>query len=91
MFKLPPELTIAQVEECKSQLIEYIDQHEEVALDDSDVSRIDTVGVQLLLAVVSYIASQNKILHWQSQSSILSQSIQLLGINEPIMNQYFNG
>ena len=90
MFKLPAELTIVKAEECKSQFIEYVEQHSEISLDDSDVSRVDTVGVQLLLAIVTYVVSQNKPLNWQNQSSIIKQSIKQLGLNEEILNQYID-
>lgn len=88
MFKLPTELTIVQVESCKSQFIEFAEQHQEITLDDSEVSRVDTVGVQLLLAMITYIASQNKPLHWKNSSSIINESVKQLGINEDILNQY---
>ncbi|WP_206485547.1 STAS domain-containing protein [Thalassotalea sp. G2M2-11] len=88
MFKLPAELTIANMDECKAKFIEYVDQHDEITLDDSEVNRIDTVGIQLLLNAITYISAQNKTLTWQNQSSIVEQSIKLLGINEPILNQY---
>ena len=90
MFKLPSELTIANVDECKSQFIAFVDGHDEIVFDDSDVERIDTVGIQLLLTAITYITAQNKTLIWQNQSSIIEQSIKLLGINEPILNQYLN-
>jgi len=90
MFKLPAELTIAQVEICKSQFIEFIEEHDEIVIDDSEVNRIDTVGIQLLLTAVVYIAAQNKSLIWQHSSPIIQQSIKQLGINDPILNQYFN-
>lgn len=90
MFKLPAELTIVQVDECKNQLVEFIDENEEITFDDSEVHRVDTVGIQLLLTAVTYVAAQNKKLHWQNQSKIINQSIKMLGINEPILNQYFN-
>jgi len=90
MFKLPAELTIVQVEACKSQFIEFAAQHQEITLDDSDVNRVDTVGIQLLLAMITYIAAQNKTLHWKNTSSIINESVKQLGINEDILNQYLN-
>ncbi len=90
MFKLPAELTIVQVEECKSQFIEFINENEKITLDDSNVSRIDTVGLQLLVTAVTYIANQKKQLIWRNQSSIISQGVKSLGINEPILNRYLN-
>ncbi|MBA6265756.1 lipid asymmetry maintenance protein MlaB [Colwellia sp. Bg11-12] len=90
MFKLPAQLTIAQVDDCKTQLLLEIDQNDEINFDDSEVTHIDTVGVQLLLAAVTYIASQNKALNWRSTSSVIQESVKQLGLNEAILNQYIN-
>lgn len=90
LFKLPAELTIAQVESCKSTLMQYINENETLSFDDSDVKRVDTIGVQFLLAVVIYIASQNKNLNWQCQSPMIKESINQLGINETILIQYIS-
>ena len=90
MFKLPAQLTIAQVDDCKAQLLLEIDKNDVITFDDSDVTTIDTVGVQLLLAAVTYIASQNKELNWSSTSSAIQQSVKQLGLNEAILNQYLN-
>ena len=90
LFKLPTELTIAQVESCKSTLMQYINENETLSFDDSEVKKIDTIGVQFLLAVVIYIASQNKELIWQCQSSLIKESITQLGINETILIQYIS-
>lgn len=88
MFALPPELTIVHVEKCKEEILEYINKNEELSFDDSGVTRIDTVGAQLLLAAVTFIASQNKTLSWSSTSSIVKESIKQLGINETLLTQY---
>ena len=58
MFTLPAQFTITQVDECKTQLLQEINESDEVSFDDSEVTSIDAVGVQLLLAAVTYIASQ---------------------------------
>jgi len=90
MFKLPAQLTIAQVDNCKEKLLIEIDENDVISFDDSDVTSIDTVGVQLLLAAVTYIASQNKELNWSSSSSAIQESVKQLGLNEAILNQYLN-
>jgi anti-anti-sigma regulatory factor len=90
MFKLPVQFTIAQVDACKAQLLEEINQQNEITFDDSAVTHIDTVGIQLLLAAVTYIASQNKKLIWNSTSPIIQKSVKQLGLNEAILNQYIN-
>jgi len=90
MLKLPAELTIAKVDECKSTILKAVKEQDLIVIDDSDVVRIDTVGIQMLLAAVTYIAAQNKELQWKANSSAIQESIKLLGINEPILNQYLS-
>jgi len=90
MFKLPAQLTIAQVDKCKTQLLQEINESDDISFDDSEVTSIDAVGIQLLLAAVTYIASQNKELNWNSQSSVIQESVKQLGLNEAILNQYLN-
>jgi anti-anti-sigma regulatory factor len=90
MFKFPAQLTIAQVDDCKTQLLKEIDENDVINFDDSDVTSIDTVGIQLLLATVTYIASQNKELNWSSNSPSIQESVKQLGLNEAILNQYLN-
>ena len=55
---------------------------------DSDLTRVDTIGVQFILAVVTYIIAQGKEIKWQSKSKILKQSIEQLGISDAILLQY---
>ena len=76
--------------ECKADLIKFIDENDEITFIDSDVTRVDTLGVQLLLSVVFYIAAQNKMLHWTIQSAVVVQSITQLGVNEEILNKHIN-
>jgi anti-anti-sigma regulatory factor len=88
MIKLPSDLTIAQVSEYQAQILPLIDQEDIIIIDDSDLTRIDTIGVQFLLAVVTYIIAQGKEIVWQSQSTILRDSIKQLGITDDILLQY---
>ncbi len=87
-IKLPMELTIAQVEQFKQEALEMINQSATLLIDDSNISRIDTTGVQLILAIVTQISSLNKELTWQCKADCIIESIKQLGINEPILNQY---
>lgn len=89
MFKLPAELTIAHVEACRASLLELIEQAQEITLSDEDVVRIDTVGVQLILSIVTYLSLQNKTLHWCSSSKAVQHGFEQLGISEPLLNKHF--
>lgn len=87
MFELPVELTIVQVDECKEAFLEFVEQHDEVAINDSELIRIDTIGVQLLLSMLTYAISQHKTISWQINSPTIIDSIKSLGIDEPLFNQ----
>ncbi len=80
VLKLPAELTIAEVAEFKTQFIEYIDEHDEIIFDGGEVTRIDTVGIQLLLSALAYVSTQKKSYIWKNQSSIIYQSVKQLGM-----------
>lgn len=90
IIKLPAELTIVQVEEFKQTLLEIIENHDTLTIDDNDLERIDTIGLQLLLATVTYISSKSKTLHWHSQSHTIKESIKKLGLKDAIFTQYLN-
>lgn len=90
MFKLPADITIAKAESIKQTFMEYCEEHDTILIDDSGVEKIDTIGVQLLLAMVTYLASVNKSIEWQCNADIVKESVNKLGINEPILSQYLN-
>lgn len=90
MFDLPTQLTIAQVEECKAELLTYIDSHDVIGLNSDKVEKIDTVGTQLLLAAVTYISAQKKELIWLCNSEVIQNSVQQLGLKEALLTQYIN-
>ncbi len=80
ILKLPAELTIAEVTEFTPQFIAYIDENEEIILDGSEVNRIDTLGIQLLLSALMYVSKQKKSYIWHKPSSIIYQSVKQLGM-----------
>ncbi len=88
MIKFPSELTIAQVDEYQLEIQPIIEENSKIKIDDSNLARIDTIGVQFILAVITYILAQGKELEWQSTSKVLHESIQQLGINEAILMEY---
>jgi anti-anti-sigma regulatory factor len=88
MIKFPSDLTIVQVDEYQTEIIPIIDEHDVIIIDDSELTRIDTIGVQFILAVVTYIIAQGKEIEWQSKSKVLKESLQQLGISDAILLQY---
>ena len=88
MFTLPQQLTITQIDECKTALLTCIDENETITLNSDNVEKIDTLGIQLLLATITYISAQNKKLIWLCNSSVIKSSVKQLGLNEELLNQY---
>jgi len=90
LLKLPAELTIAQLAQCKAHILEMLEEHDAITLDDSEVVRIDTLGIQFLLATVSQLLTLKKQLIWQCRSCVIREGVKQLGLNEPILNQYLD-
>jgi anti-anti-sigma regulatory factor len=90
MFTLPPQLTIAQVYTCQVEFLEFIDINDTITLNSDDVEKIDTLGIQFLLAAVTYILSQNKELIWECNSSVIQTTVKQLGLNEALLTQFTN-
>lgn len=90
MFKLPAEITIAKAEEFKQLLMDYAENHDSIEIDDSAVEKIDTIGVQLILSMVTYLTSIHKSIDWQCSAPIIKESVEKLGIKDSILLQYVN-
>ncbi len=90
MFTLPKQLTITHIEECKASLLSYIDDNATVSINSDEIEKIDTLGIQLLLATIIYISAQNKESTWSCNSSVIQNTVKQLGLNEAILNQYIN-
>jgi len=88
MIKFPSDLTIAHVDEYQAQIIPLIDDQNVISIDDSELVRIDTIGVQFILAVITYVIAQGKEVEWQLKSKVLKESIYKLGIKDTILLQY---
>ncbi len=87
-INLPENLTISELATFKSDIIDKIQNADDIELLDNDLKQIDTVGVQLLLAVVSEIAAKNKSLSWKINSQALTDSIKQLGLQSSTFKNY---
>jgi anti-anti-sigma regulatory factor len=90
IIELPSELTIAQVGDYRQVILGIIANSDNLIIDDSNLKRIDTIGLQFLLAIIIYISSQNKVLTWCSQSTSITECIKQLGLNQTILTQYLD-
>jgi anti-anti-sigma regulatory factor len=84
-ISLPSELTIVKISQIKATLMPLIDNCDAITIDDQSVVRIDTIGVQFLVAFIHYIISQRKKITWQNPSKLIKRSFKQLGITDPVI------
>lgn len=71
------EMTIYRAAELKSLLMEKIAHHQEIEVDLSGVSEIDTAGLQLLVLAKREAASQRKQLRFDRHSRAVMDILDL--------------
>jgi anti-anti-sigma regulatory factor len=72
--------TIREAVALKAQLLEQIERPTPIGIDGGSVERVDTAGLQLLLAFALDCLERNLAYAWTSQSPKLAQAIELAGI-----------
>ncbi|NRA70529.1 MAG: STAS domain-containing protein [Gammaproteobacteria bacterium] len=82
-IKLPAELEISEVTQCHSDILKQLtdcDPQQEIKIDASDLWRIDTAGIQLLVSLVDEASSQNKSITWHDITDELKECATRLGL-----------
>jgi len=78
-LKLESSFTLRDANDMLFQLL-AVDFGESVLVDGGTVERIDTAGLQMLIAFAKYHAARGKSLSWTAVSPELLRSSQLLGL-----------
>ncbi|QOL24769.1 STAS domain-containing protein [Thalassotalea sp. LPB0316] len=79
-WTLPSELIINDIDDIKSLASQQYLESVDLVIDSTHLTRIDTIGVQFLLAFVQKRTNNNYKTRWQNLSEILLQSLEQLGI-----------
>lgn len=90
-LELPADLSISQLEEARNTLLEQVEQIDtvqQIKITDHNIIKIDTVGVQMLLALLRSLISKNLSIEWQISSAILIESIKQLGLTGSEFSTY---
>ena len=82
---LPSELVISDIDEIKQSVTDNFLESPELTIDCSELERIDTIGVQFLLAFVLKRTKNNYRTLWQNLSETLLLSLEQLGIEKNIL------
>lgn len=83
-LKLPEEISIANVNEWKGKLVDFMSEPSPYTLDGSELQRLDTAAIQLLLAFTTKLGSKETNFSWQSPSPALLKTADLLGLKEAL-------
>jgi len=68
----------------KTQLIQWLDQAGDVEIDASAVEKIDTAGLQLLVAFKRGLQDTNRGLTWRATAPELHRAAAQLGLSAPL-------
>ena len=88
-IELPDDLTISFLATFKNDVVPLIANSNDITVVDKSLQKIDTAGVQLLLALINEIITQKKSLSWKMSSSVLKESIKQLGLENSDFKKYF--
>lgn len=74
------ELTIYHVQQLKAELLTYADECENLAVDLSNVTEVDTAGAQLVLFLNHYLGTMNKKFSVKKSNEQVDQVVDALGM-----------
>jgi anti-anti-sigma regulatory factor len=81
-LQLDPQCTLRESAALKSRLLERLDQVGDVELDAGAVEKIDTAGLQLLVAFARQLRDSHRALGWKSIAPELLRSAAQLGLTD---------
>lgn len=80
-MQLPEHLTIIEIAEWKEQIKSTVADANTLDVDISQLKRVDTAGLQLLLAMKIAVESGGGSVQWHGESDSLSQGAAWLGMS----------
>lgn len=82
-IQVPQELGMPNVDGFKEELSKFLASDAgEYTLDASEVTRIDTAGIQLLLAFVRELEHQARAVHWHEPSPVILNAAHTLAVSQ---------
>ena len=85
VWSLPGDLVINDIDNLKQNVISDFLDVPELSIDCCELTRIDTIGVQFLIAFVQKRLQNNNKTQWQNVSEPLTQAIEQLGIDKSVL------
>lgn len=79
---LPANLTIASAEAFYEELEPLLLKDNDIVVNGKDVERVDTAGLQLILAFKNALSKRNLGFAWQQCSEVLTDSARQIGLEK---------
>ena len=79
-FQFPSELTIYEVADTHNELKQYLSSHDVVAFNLSQITEIDSAGLQLALWMLDHCVKHNKQVTDVAQSELVKTKFDMLGV-----------
>jgi len=82
LIRLPSQFTIRNIEEAYQRCEQALSDSGVLRIDASEVSKIDTAGMQVLLALKKELATQHLALEWVAVNDVVKDAATMLGIRD---------
>ena len=80
-FTLPESMRISELTELKTQLDPLIEAKQDLSLDGSAVSSIDTAGIQIIVAMHAALAAAENTLTVSNPSESITKAAEVIGVS----------
>lgn len=80
-IQLPSHLTIRQIEQVYRLCENALKGTANLRIDASDVTKVDTAGLQLLIALKLEMDQQHSAIEWAAVADELRQTAQFMGVH----------
>jgi anti-anti-sigma factor len=74
-------LTISQVADWREKLVGVFDLREPIVINGGDIEKIDSAGLQLLVALMKEADATGAKIEWRAASELLKQNASQLGLD----------
>lgn len=82
ILDLPANLTIATAEALHEKMEPLLIDDQDIAINGGEVERVDTAGLQLLLAFKNALVKRNMNFTWNTPSSHLVEAATQIGLQQ---------
>lgn len=84
-LKLPEEISIANAGDWQDKLTAALQDTSSLMLDASELSRVDTAGVQLLAVLFKQAQASSVSIGWSASSATLETTASQLGLKSALL------